>query len=262
MTVYADSLFLVNFLSEYALLLLTEKIISVKARKFRKGAAAVFGALLSVIIFCTDIPLPQSAITLAAAFLIVCAAYIGNKRAVLRAYPAFLLISCIYSGIITAVSGFLNINAVIRSGMIYMSINTMLFVIIFICTYPAILLGAQILNPHRRKICKISVSYGGKSVTINALYDSGNLLCDGAKGVIIAEWDAVKPLFDIEDMYEIDGAKILPFGSLGGCRTVLVFYADKIGTENNNFENVPIGIVRNRISQNGSYRALIGKQYF
>lgn len=265
MTVYADSLFLINFLSEYVLLLLTEKIASVRAKKFRKAAAALFGAAVSAASFCTEIPLPQSVIGVINAFLIVCIVYMKNTRAVMRAFPAFMLISFTYSGIISAISGILSDDAVIHSGITYININTVLFIFIFICTYPIVLLIARILKPLSKRIYKITVSRKGKTVFANALFDSGNLLADGKKGVIIAEWDIIKPLFDaeiFEDLYGLDGTKILPFGSLGGCTTALVFYADAITVENNTFADVPIGIVNRSISQKGNYNALIGKQYF
>lgn len=261
MTVYADSLFLVNFLSEYFLLVLTEKIASVNSKRIRRISAALFGAVVSTAVFCDKIPLPQSIIGTINAFFIVCIAYTKSSRSVIRAFLTFMLVSFVYYGFINLSVG----SAAMHNGITYLKINLGMFAVIFLCAYLFIIFTARILKPSGRRIYKITVSKNKKTVSLTALFDSGNLLSDGKKGVIITEWDMIKPLFDteiFEELYEYENVKVLPFGSLGGCSTVLVFRADSLRTEYKEFFDVPVGIVKRHITQNGTYNALIGKQYF
>lgn len=264
MTVYADSLFLVNLLSEYILLVLSEKIASVKANTAYRLTAAIFGAAISTAVFCTDIPISQSIMRIITAFLTICIAYIKKPRAVIRAFPAFLLASFLYSGIISATASLFPGGGILRGGFTYIRADTILFIIIFLFTYPAVLLLAKLFRLPAKRTVGITVSYNGKSVHLTALFDSGNLLTDGNQSVIIAEWDIIKALFDtecFEDLYGLDGTKILPFGSLGGTATVLIFYADAVSTDAHTFTHTPIGIINRKITTHVPCNALIGKQY-
>lgn len=264
MTVYADSLFLINLLSEYVLLTLCGKIASAKSKKSRRLFASIFGALISTAVFCADIPLPQSIVRIITAFLTICIAYIRNYRAVLRAFPAFMLTSFLYSGIILTASSLLPESGIISCGFAYIRADLLMFACIFVLTYPVILLLARAFKISAKHTVKITVSHCGKTAVLTALFDSGNLLTDGNRGVIIAEWDIVKALFgteNFEDLYGLDGTKLVPFGSLGGVSTALVFYADTVFTETNTFKHIPIGIVNRKIIPSGTCNALIGKQY-
>ena len=272
MTVYADSLFLMNFVTEYLLLLITEKIISVKAKKYRKTLSAAFGAIVSVLIFCTDMPHFICSISkFLNTALIISFMYLKNKNAVIRGIPTFLIISLIYSGIISHISGMISGSAVIKNGITYISINEIVFTVIFICTYPIVFFALKLIKERNcKKIFEISVTYNSKSVTLKALFDSGNLLEDNGKSVIIVPWDNVKTMFEtdkFEDLYlcmEDLELKLLSYRSLGNdFGSVIIFYAGLVRIYHTDrlFENVPVGIINHSISADNTYNALVGKEY-
>lgn len=271
MTVYADSLFLVNFVSVYIMLMLTEKLSSSKIRTVRRLAAAALGAAVSVMIFCTGIHYIICVILrLLNVIFIICAAYAPDTDGIRRAAPVFAAVSLIYSLTASAMSSFIG-GSVIKNGIAYLNVNEIIFFAAFAVTYPAVILIFWLIKHcGSRRIYRISVSKNGCSVSSDALYDSGNLLTCGGHGVIIAEWDIIKPLFKCgtyDELYSLMSElnlQILPFRSLGAqSRTVLVFSADSVsftqsGTE---FKNVPIGIVNHPISSKGAYHMLVGKEY-
>ena len=272
MTVYADSLFLINFVSEYLILILTEKMVSSKIRKRRKAAAALTGAAISVLIFCVDIPhFLCGILKISSIIVIICICYMGNKKAMIRALPVFIIISYIYAGIISSVSGITGSDSVIKNGVTYINVNEVIFAVMFLCTYPIVFLLAEFLKLRRNKrIYNITLSKGLRSVTARALFDSGNLLSESGKSVVITEWETVKPLLGIDDygklyehMAELN-LKLLPFRSLGSAdKIIAVFHADSLICEESNtvFRDVPVGIVNRSISGKGNYNALIGKEY-
>lgn len=269
MTVYADSLFLVNFVSEYILLILTEKTGTLKIKSHRKVSAAVVGAVLSVILFCTDFNTFEAAAAKILTICLITLICIGNRpRMFLRFTAVFTILTYIYGGIFSQVSGFFG-EAATRNGFTYININTGLFLLIFICTYPVVLIVSKLLN-NKKRIYQLSVSLGEKNVQITALCDSGNLLKHKGKGVIIAEWDIIKGLFDFteyEQLYEhIEDLKlsIVPYTSLGAeSKTLTVFECDVLALkdESAQFYNIPIGAVNRTISPKGTYNALIGTEY-
>lgn len=272
MTVYADSLFLINFVSEYLMLILTEKMTASRIRRHRKTVSSLTGAAVSVLIFCLDIPdFICGIFKTANAVLIICISYMGNKGAMLRAFPVFIIISYIYAGIISSISGIISNDAVIKNGITYISISEAAFAAVFLCTYPLVFLAARFLKLKRNKgIYKIILSKSSRSVSVRALLDSGNLLEEGGKSVVISEWDTVMPLLGIDDynklyehMSELN-LKILPFRSLGSSgKVIIVFHADSLLSEDSGavFYDVPVGIVEHPISVKGNYNALIGKEY-
>lgn len=265
MTVYADSLFLINFISVYLLLTLTEKILSAVISIPKKMLASVLGAATAAAVFCAVIPQRYStAVQIADALLIAFVSYRGSRKKVFEAAAAIFALSCIYPYIAVL---FIKNGAVIKNGIVYAEIPFGLFAVIFICTYSVILLFTKLIKIKKKTYC-ISFFHNGSSLGTTALYDSGNLLSDGQKSVIVAEWSVIKQLLGMENYEElythIDSMqlKILPFRTLDkGAGAAVVFYADKIHIKENGstFYKVPVGIINNSISS--GYHALIGKEY-
>ena len=158
MTVYADSLFLLNFISEYILICICEKIIYCTLKLTDKIIAAVCGSVIAVIIFITALTLPTNIVirlTNAGIISFICCR--KKRHLYLRFLSIFIILSYVYAGIFTAVAGFMSKNAVIKNGITYSEINTGAFLLVFICTYPLILLVSRIIK-HKKRIFDISLN--------------------------------------------------------------------------------------------------------
>ena len=115
----------------------------------------------------------------------------------------------------------------------------------------------------------MSVTHNDKTVTVTALFDSGNLLKEPVTGkyVSILEWDYVKKLFgaeyefsDIENHAEEMKLWVIPFNSLGNSSGMLfAFLADNITIpeEKKIIDKTFIGIYGGVLSKNNEYHALI-----
>ena len=96
MTVYADSLFLINFISVYLLLTLTEKILSSVISIPKKMLASALGAAAAAAVFCAVIPQRyNTAVQIAVALLIAFVSYRGSRKKVFEAAAAIFVLSCI-----------------------------------------------------------------------------------------------------------------------------------------------------------------------
>ena len=113
------------------------------------------------------------------------------------------------------------------------------------------------------------MTHNDSTITVSALFDSGNLLKEPITGkcVSILEWEAAKELFDTEIEFSdienyIEDMKLwaVPFNSLGNSSDVLfAFLADEINIpeENKTIDKTFIGLYGSRLSNNEEYHALI-----
>ena len=124
-------------------------------------------------------------------------------------------------------------------------------------------------NRKNKKYYILNVTHNDRTITVSALFDSGNLLKEPitCKYVSILEWEAAKELFDTEIEFSdienyIEDMKLwaVPFNSLGNSSDVLfAFLADEINIpeENKTIDKTFIGLYGSRLSNNEEYHALI-----
>ena len=269
MTVYADVLFFVNLVFDCLALLLLAKCLTIRIRLARVLAAAAIGAAGAVIVFCVDAPAFAAALlklALAAA-MVVCAFGLHGRRTAVY-FLIFALFMAILSGavifIISAFSG--NVNSVIKNGIVYFDVSGRAFFFSLIAAYPAsFFLLSLIKEKRRRGLYEITVTKNGKSVSLTALYDSGNLLKEPLTGkpVIVAEWEAVKTLLPDVDFEAIKKAPYehgfwsVPYRAMGGNGTIAAFSADGVTVKNKELGRIFVGVCGARLSD-GEYSALIG----
>ena len=117
-------------------------------------------------------------------------------------------------------------------------------------------------NRKNKKYYILNVTHNDRTITVSALFDSGNLLKEPITGkyVSILEWETAKELFDIENYIEDMKLWAVPFNSLGNSSDVLfAFLADEINIpeENKTIDKTFIGLYGSRLSNNEEYHALI-----
>ena len=117
-------------------------------------------------------------------------------------------------------------------------------------------------NRKNKKYYILNVTHNDRTITVSALFDSGNLLKEPITGkcVSILEWEAAKELFDTEIEFSdienyIEDMKLwaVPFNSLGNSSDVLfAFLADEINIpeENKTIDKTFIGLYGSRLSNN------------
>ena len=244
MEIYADVIFFVNFIFSYVLLYILGKFVNtMKIKKLRLAVAAVIGGISSAIIFCIEMPMWISY--------------------VLRCVAMFVMIFLVsFTG--------KTIGMAINNGIVYFDINSKVFAVsLGISCIMMIFFVKMFKNRKNKKYYILNVTHNDRTITVSALFDSGNLLKEPITGkyVSILEWEAAKELFDTEIEFSdienyIEDMKLwaVPFNSLGNSSDVLfAFLADEINIpeENKTIDKTFIGLYGSRLSNNEEYHALI-----
>lgn len=266
MVIYADEMFFINFIFNYLALFILGKSMKLCIKKIRLLAAAAAGALCAVALFClnTDLMIVKAGL----AFIMIICAYGWNGRYIIYRFGVFLIILAAISGtVILLISLSPNaVNSVIKNGIIYFNISGKRFFVIFILSYPVVSLLYKGLKEWRnRKLYTTMIQRGNRTITVKALFDSGNKLKEPITGkpVMIAEWNTVKNLFENPVEFEalIEKAEeyklwIIPYHALGNMNgRILAFLADRILVDEKVIERVFVGITEQKIS--GEYNALL-----
>lgn len=269
MKIYADVLFLINFISTYILVDLTARITHQIPTLKRRVLSALAGALIAVISFCTGEY--SGLFKLVSILAVTVIAFSLRGFDTLRQMVVFAVISLVMSAVFAVINSFNGSQTVVmRNGIMYFNIPIMQFIIIFAAAYFAISISLWFIK--RRKYANrhdLVITLKDKSVCITALVDSGNVLKEPVTGkdVIIAEWDKIRSLFGNVEYKELkretDKYKLwlVPYHSLGNTGGLIyAFLADDIhiADEKRCIGKIFIGITNEKLSAKDEYNALMG----
>lgn len=274
MIIYADVIFIINFISSYILLYLLDKfILKVSSSRKRLLISALTGAVTAAVVFCTEIPVWAAYILrISSVFAMLLISFFKVKQRILMQLAWFLVLS----GIITFSMIFIvslaskPMQIVTKAGIVYFDISPKVFLPLLAVSYFIMILFIKMFkNRKNKKYYIMSVTHNDKTVTVSALFDSGNQLKEPITGkyVSILEWESVKELFglncgfsEISDHAEEMKLWAVPFKSLGNSSGILfAFLADRveIPEEKKCHNKSFIGIYEKQLSKNKEYNALI-----
>ncbi len=274
MVIYADVIFLINFISAYVMLYLLGKFINkVRLRKIRVIAASVIGAASAVIVFIYEFPMAISyIIRIFSVILMVFTAFFEQRKQLVNQLLWLTMMSgmMIFSMILLAIFAGSTMNVAVKSGVVYFDIPQKLFLAMFVISYFVMIFFIKVFkNRKNKKYYVMSVTHNDRTITVPALFDSGNLLKEPVTGkyVSIVEWGEVKKLFDADyDFSQLQSHAedmklwVVPFNSLGMRSGMLfAFIADSVAIpeEKKVIDKTFIGIYGNSLSKNKEYHALI-----
>lgn len=274
MVIYADVIFVINFISAYIMLYILGKVINkVRIRKKRLFLASVLGAAGAAVIFCMEMPTALSYLMrILSVFLMIFTAFFEQRKQLLSQMLWLVLMSGIMTFSMMVITALIKntVSVVIKAGVVYFDIPSKVFLFTFGLSYFLLIFFLKVFkNRKNKKYYIMSVTHNDKTVTVTALFDSGNLLKEPVTGkyVSILEWDYVKKLFgaeyefsDIENHAEEMKLWVIPFNSLGNSSGMLfAFLADNITIpeERKTIDKTFIGIYGGVLSKNKEYHALI-----
>ncbi len=275
--VYLDVFFMINFLMDYMIILITSKIAKIKKKRIRKLAGAGFGALYSVIVIK---PLTNHLFKITLVNILVAAVMVlisfGFMSASVYIKNVLLLfvVSFTMSGIINYLYYSTIIGKYVRnvlSGDSNKVVNARKFILVSVLAY--ILLSAIvriifIIRKDMELYYDVKITFRGKSVVVRGLYDTGNVLTEPVSGkmVHIAEYKILKPLLEGDEKAK-ENIYVIPFHSIGeedgimyGIRmdemVVLVDDEPKF------LYNPIIGIYIGNVSKRGNYSVILNRETF
>lgn len=199
MTVYIDSVFLLNAITDYLLFLVTARLAGIPLRRCRYGLAALFGGMYAVAVF-----LPGGAFLSAApakiavGCMMALIAY-GGEIQLLRLTLLWFAVSCGFAGAVFGLGILLGGVPLLR-GIFFTDVNVKVLAAAFAAGYLLISLVFRGVTKHgmEGQLLPVHLKVCGKSVELTALWDSGNALREPSSGqsvLVLApgQLDAVLP---------------------------------------------------------------------
>ena len=284
MEIYADIVFLVNFLMNSFILWAIGRLCRQKIRYLRLLAGSLIMALMYV---CTIIMLPfsQGLSALISAVMISTGIAVAFRPQNARVFLGQLFIGYLCSFTL----GGLGMAMFYNTGL--PGVSWTLLIICIIAAYIIIKFALRLLESTTMKkqmLCPMTIYVGDDAMSLQVLVDTGHSLQDPLNNapVIIAEFDSVKELLPdgvrlmFYEQQEInlsvlltastgngfyERIRMIPFVSLGRTNGMLVgFRPDKVAlfTEQRQWfrEDVIVGIYTRKLSGDGRYQGLISPE--
>ena len=280
--IYVDTLFLLNALVDYLLLLCAARLAGEPLKRLRFALGAVLGGGYAVAIFLPGLGfLERPACRFAAAVLMVLAAFWGSRR-LGRQVLIFFALSCAFAGGVLAISMLGGQGLSLNRGVIYSGMDLKIVLLSAAGCYVALSLLLQKAVRHTSftgELKAVRLELGERAVELTALTDTGNTLTDPVtgQGVMVAEGERLLPLFEpsqrpstqeLQDpagaMERLTGAgghfRLLPYRSVGVDRGLLLAVrVDRAVVNGENRGAMVVALSPNPVSDGGGYGALLGE---
>lgn len=280
--VYVDTLFLLNALVDYLLLLCSARLAGEPLERLRFALGAVLGGGYAVAIFLPGLGfLERPLCRLAAAVLMAVAAFGGGRR-LGRQTAIFFALSCAFAGGVLAISLLGGTGLSLNRGVIYSGMDLKMVLLSAAGCYAALSLLLQKAGRHARftgELKEVRLELGERAVELTALTDTGNTLTDPVtgRGVMVVEGARLMDLFPPEQ--RPDGAslrdpagalegltaaggrfRLLPYRSVGVERGLLLAVrVDRAVVDGEDRGAMVVALSPNPVSDGGGYAALLGE---
>ncbi len=273
--VYVDTLFFLNFVVDYFLLMLTARLSGNYAGTGRLLAGAGTGAIFAVLLFFPSLPAGLGIFCRGCVCLFTLLAAFGKPSA--KLCGTFALLTVVLAGMVFALSQFHG-KITLQNGTIYYEISNTVMLISFAAAFG---ITQLVLGRGRawqgRAFREVSLEIDGAAVQFRALVDSGNLLLDPVSGkrVIVVESDVLIPLFPTEERQLIHrgtpeevlvllrerlrvSARLIPIRTVERASLMPVFLPEKLHIDGRAEDGYLLGISQNGLKIGGDCRALMG----
>lgn len=267
--VYADMMFLINFMINIILLKITEIFSKQKFSLLNQCLAGAFGAIYAVFMF-----LPHTKIFYSFPFkmiisliMVIIASPKSGIIKTVKLCSIFYLVSFTFAGILLALiylTG--STSPKLYGGIFYFDIPLTTMVVSSVFAYIVLQISSNIFARNKNLgIKSIKICMNGKECILNALSDTGNLLTDpiSCSPVIVAEKNFILPLFphgvpDITNEHNsCSKLRVIPYSSLGNESGVMTgFIPDALIIDGRKIPDIIIGISESTLSQTNEYNAL------
>lgn len=281
--IYVDTLFLLNALVDYLLLLAAARLAGEPLRRGRFALGACLGGLYAVAIFLPGMAfLAHPLSRVASAALMLLAAYGGSRR-LLRQGVLFLALTCAFGGGVVAIGLLGGTGLTLGRGVFYSALDLKVVLLSAAVCYGVLTLVFQRLGRHSTasgELVSVRLRLGDRSVDLTALVDTGNTLTDPVSGhpVMVAEGERLTKLFpgncrpgpdDLRDpvsaLARLGRGEarfcLLPYRSVGIERGLLLAVrVDALELDGQGTRPCLVALSPTPVSDGGGYQALIGRK--
>lgn len=282
MTVYIDTLFLLNGVVDYLLLLCSARLAGEPLARLRCALGALLGGGYAVALFLPGMGfLYHPLCRLAVAVLMVLVAFSRSRR-LLRQVLIFFALACAFGGGVLAVSLFGGRTLTFGPGVFYSAIDIKIVLVSAAFCYVVLSLLFRCWGQHsmaRGELKPVKLSFYDREITLTALIDTGNTLSDPVTGqpVLVVEGEFLSPLFPPgrgpgrRDTCDPAGAlerlneqwpgrfRLLPYRAVGTDRGLLLAVRlDRVELGGQEQAGVLVALSPNPVSDGGNYQVLAG----
>lgn len=192
MVVYADVVFIVNFVSTFALLLAYAAVFGGVYNLRRKVFAAAVSGIYAILESIYGLPY---ILRTAVLFLINMISF--GKNGLLNNTLRFIFISVCIEAIFLMLMTAFGRDAYIVEGTVTVFSGGVLGAFVYVMSYPIFLITKTVIKKHSKKR-DTEFTIDGQKIRLTLLYDSGNLLTFKGKSVAVVSWESIKGIFNNE----------------------------------------------------------------
>lgn len=274
--VYIDSLFLLNLIVDYLLLLGAARLSGAVLCRPRLALGAVLGAAYACAVFlpgCGFLVHPAVELSMAGAMALIA---FGGGRRLLRSFLSFLALSCALGGGVLALSLLGARGVGLERGVLSPHVDLgVLLLAAAGCYAVASLVFRRSAGHGTRELVPAVLTLDGRQVALTALLDTGNTLTDPStgRGVLIVEGEKAATLLDrplgeaelrdpVGTLTRMGGGsrfRLLPYQAVGvECGLLLAVRLDRAKIGEREYRGVLAALSPTRLSDGGAYSALVG----
>ncbi len=278
--IYADILFLYNFLINSLILVITAKLINSNINILKIAFGAGIGGIYSVLMF---FPKTEIFYTLLLKLLILFGIFYlvfggSSVHKVIKEFTVFMTVNFTLGGAVYALVFLTDfgvmMNGVVSGAEVYMELSPWIIFSGIGLTY--FVLGFY--HKARQKavyeqslIKRVEIGYKGKTAEVNMFLDTGCRLCDPVndKPAIIVDLRYIKILLSEKELAVIEGnphaeevygcgLRVLPVTTVNGRSVISGIVADYISIDNVKIKKVTVGLLSNAVG--GNYSGIINPE--
>lgn len=199
--VYVDTIFALNGILDYLLLLSTARLAAVPFQRLRLAAGAFLGACYAVLVFLPGVRFFCHPVFRMLWILLMTVTAYGLRRGILRLVVLFLALSCVLAGILIMVSLCCSVSLTYPRGIPVTRLDWKALLLAgAVCYWLSSSVLKRLVPRDGCELIPVMLRWGPRQVGLTVLADSGNLLTDpgGSGSVLVAEWQTVAPLLPPE----------------------------------------------------------------
>ncbi|WP_295581014.1 sigma-E processing peptidase SpoIIGA [uncultured Oscillibacter sp.] len=184
--VYIDSVFFLNGIMDYLLVLATARLAGIPLRRRRYLLAALAGGLYAAAVFLPGLEFLAAGPAKAAAGVLLALLAFGGEARLLRLTLLLFLLSCGMAGAVLAL-GLLAGGLPMVNGVFYTDVDGRVLAVAATAGYlvVSVVFRASARQGMAGRLLPVRVSIGGRTAELTALWDSGNTLRDPADGRLV-----------------------------------------------------------------------------
>lgn len=188
--IYIDSVFALNALMDYLLLLAAARLAGLPLRRRRYAAAALAGGAYAAAVFLPGLGfLAAPAVKIAAGVLLGLVAY-GGEEKLPRLILLFFAVSCAMAGCVLSLGLLAGGGVSVVNGVFYTNVSAKSLVVGGTAAYfiLSVVFRAAACHGVKGELLPVRVCVGGRTVELTALWDSGSALrsADGRAVLVTA----------------------------------------------------------------------------